>query len=201
MPTLESLLAFVLTTLLMEATPGPNMTYLALLSATHGRKAGLNAVAGIALGLLINGAVAALGAAVLIAEIPAAYQALRFGGAAYLVWIAVQMWRDGEADDESDSPSFRDGLITNLLNPKAAGFYIAVLPQFIASHAPAGPQIALLTVLYVMLATLVHLAIVFTGAQAAQFLQNPTYGMVARRVAAVSLVGVAVWFLWSTRQG
>ena len=88
--------AFALTSFLVELTPGPNMAYLALVAATEGRRPGYAAVAGVALGLAIVGLLAALGLATLIAASPLAYQALRWAGVAYLMWLAWEGWRGAE---------------------------------------------------------------------------------------------------------
>lgn len=137
-----SLLAFALASLLIEITPGPNLTYLAALTLTQGTRAGLAAVAGIALGLSVYGIAATLGIAALISQSPILYQVLRWAGVAYFLWLAWQTWA-GEAETSphrSDGrpdlgSAFRRGLITNLLNPKAAIFYVAVLPTFLVRDA------------------------------------------------------------------
>ena len=134
---LTQLAAFALTALLIELTPGPNMAWLALLAATEGRRLGFAAVAGVALGLSLIGLLAALGLSALLQSQPLAYQALRWAGVAYLLWIAWDTWRGASGDEHgagqgaSAAAQFRRGLITNLLNPKAAVFYIALLPTFI----------------------------------------------------------------------
>ena len=81
---------FLMTALMIELTPGPNMTYLAVVSLGEGKRAGLFAVAGVALGLLISGLVAALGLAAVISESPFLFQLLRWGGVFYLIWLAYQ---------------------------------------------------------------------------------------------------------------
>src|SRR5215475_8797853 len=140
---INPLLGFALTALIIEITPGPNMTYLAALSLSSGRRAGFAAVAGIAIGLMTYGIVAALGLAAVIDSSPLLYGILRWGGVAYLLWLAWDAWsseRETSADatdDPDDEPwiAFRRGLITNLLNPKAAVFYVALLPEFIRPGA------------------------------------------------------------------
>lgn len=89
-------LSFILTSLVIESTPGPNMAYLAVVSASKGRYAGLAATLGVALGLLIVGIVAALGMATLISHSPLAYQILRLGGVLYMLWLAWDGWQDTE---------------------------------------------------------------------------------------------------------
>ena len=84
----ETLLAFAATCLVIELAPGPNMAYLAVLSASKGRRAGFAATLGIALGLLIVGLAAALGLTAIIANSRWVYEALRWGGVFYLLWLA-----------------------------------------------------------------------------------------------------------------
>src|SRR5262245_26306480 len=110
------------------------MAYLAALSLSRGWRAGLAAVAGVALGLAAVGAAAALGLAAAIENSTLLYETLRWGGVAYLLWLAWDAWStadditpdDGAGEDVQIS-AFRRGLITNLLNPKAAVFYVAIL--------------------------------------------------------------------------
>ncbi len=89
--------AFLITCLLIEATPGPNMTYLAILSLNSGRQAGYAATAGVALGLLIIGLATAYGAAVVLSETPIIYQGLRWAGFLYLLWLAWDTWKTNTA--------------------------------------------------------------------------------------------------------
>src|ERR1700759_3514659 len=90
----NSLLAFALTAALIELTPGPNMGYLAVLAASAGRRAGLAATAGIAVGLLSAGIASSLGLAAIVAASSLIYELLRWGGAFYLLWLAWEGWRD-----------------------------------------------------------------------------------------------------------
>ncbi len=198
-------LAFLWTSLIIELTPGPNMTYLAVLSATEGRRAGINAVAGVATGLAIIGIAAAFGLAVLISESALLYATLRWAGVAYLLWLAYETWAgtDGHPSDTRTHTldgwkHFRSGLITNLLNPKAAVFYIAVLPMFVAPQRPVLPQTLALTFAYVAVATLVHAAIATLAAAARPILENDAKIETIRHIMAYSIVAVALWVVWST---
>jgi threonine/homoserine/homoserine lactone efflux protein len=93
---LLDLLGFALAVLLIELTPGPNMAWLAGLAATEGWRRGLAAVSGIALGLLANGILAALGLAALLQNAPQLWTGLRLAGAAMMAWLAVEAWRGAE---------------------------------------------------------------------------------------------------------
>lgn len=189
--------------LLIEATPGPNLAYLAALTMAEGRRAGLRAVAGVALGLSLIGAAAAFGLAEVLMRSPIAWHALRWAGVAYLLWLAWEGWHGGGETSPGtakgdDLRHFGRGLTTNLLNPKAALFYVALLPKFITADAPALPQAMALTALSVAVATMIHLAIVLLAAQAHSILNSPARARHVRRLLAVALVGVAVWFAAST---
>lgn len=196
---------FALASTLIELTPGPNMAWLAMVAATDGRRVGYAAVAGVALGLGLIGTAAAVGLAAAVAATPAIYEALRWGGVLYLLWLAWDGWRD--AGDEAangnngvtPAAAFRRGLLTNLLNPKAALFYVAALPGF---TDPAGPVLAetlILTAAYVAVATLIHAMIVTLAGSAHALLDNPDRSRLVRRVLSVALAFVALWFAWSSR--
>ena len=193
--------AFALTSVLIELTPGPNMAYFALIAATEGRRPGYAAVAGVALGLGIMGLAGVLGLAVVIQNQPLAYQALRWVGVAYLLWLAWNGWREaGEASEHAPPGStlalyFRRGLVTNLLNPKAAIFYVTVLPEFL-SEAGGVAEPLVLSAIYVAVATAIHAAIVTAAGAARAWLEEPARTRTVRRGLAVALAGVAVWVIW-----
>lgn len=197
--------AFILTATLIELTPGPNMAWLALVAATEGRRPGYAAVAGVALGLSLIGIAAAFGLAALIAATPALYQALRWGGVLYLFWLAWDGWRDADGGAGAGdggitlARAFRRGLVTNLLNPKAAVFYIAVLPGFTEPGAPVLGETLILTAAYVTVATLIHAGIVTLAGSANALLGDPRRSRVVRRVLSAALALVALWFFWSSR--
>ncbi|WP_246018222.1 LysE family translocator [Pelagibacterium montanilacus] len=202
-PSAGTIGAFFVTSIAVELTPGPNMAYLALLGLSHGRVAGLFAVAGVALGLAVIGGLAAVGMASLVAQTPALYQGIRWAGIAYLIWLGYESWRDANAPigarQLAGTPMgfFRRGLVTNLLNPKAAVFYIAVLPSFLAAEAPIG-AFGLLVLVYVGAATLVHALIVLGAGALEPFVTRSGHRRALGAVFGAMLVGVAVWLAWST---
>ncbi|MGD9837682.1 MAG: LysE family translocator [Afipia sp.] len=201
-----SLLAFALTCLVIEITPGPNMAYLAALSLSQGVRAGLAAVAGIALGLAVYGVAASLGLSAIIDNSRFLYEALRWGGVAYLLWLAWEAWAaerevSPDAVDGGINPwtAFRRGLITNLLNPKAAVFYVAVLPDFIQiGKGAVAAQTLMLSAIYVGIATAIHLTIVLLASRLQRVIATPAQRRTIRRVLAVLLAAIAVWFAFST---
>lgn len=197
--------SFLLTCLLIELTPGPNMSYLAAVSAVQGRAAGLSLVAGVALGLFIIGLVVAFGAAPWIMHNPPVYHALRFVGIGYLLWLAYESWRAAHHPPPTgggngfDARYFRRGFITNILNPKAILFYVTVFPGFIDPARSASWQFLLLLTLSVTMATAVHLAIALLATRLQPFLTDPARYRATQYAFAGLLCMVAVWFAWSTR--
>jgi threonine/homoserine/homoserine lactone efflux protein len=206
---INPLLAFALTALIIEITPGPNMTYLAALSLSSGMRTGFAAVAGIAIGLMTYGIVAALGLAAVIDSSPLLYGILRWGGVAYLLWLAWETWSSEretapDATDGSDGEpwiAFRRGLITNLLNPKAAVFYVAVLPEFIRPGAgPVMSQTLALSAVYVTIATAIHAGIVALAGSLQSTVAASNSRRMIRRLLALALVVIAIWFALTTGQ-
>jgi len=197
------MLGFLLTSLIVELTPGPNMGTLASLTLHVGRRGGLAVVAGIALGLAIVGVLAAFGLAALIADVPLAYQLLRWGGVLYMLYLAYDTWRDasgGDADFESDGSLFLRGLTINLLNPKAAVFYLAILPTFIdPARGSVLVQNLILVAIFVAVATTVHAGIVLLAVRLRPLLVSGAGERRFRRVLAGSMALIALWFAWETR--
>lgn len=140
MPDTANHLAFALVCLGMVLTPGPNMIYLISRSLSQGPKAGLISLGGVAVGFLFYVVSAAFGITALLLAVPFAYDALRFAGVLYLLWLAWQAVKPGGRspfqvrDLPKDGPRklFAMGLMTNLLNPKVAVLYLSLLPQFIS---------------------------------------------------------------------
>lgn len=201
---ITTLAAFALTSFLIELTPGPNMAYLAVLSIQRGALAGMAAVAGVALGLALLGALAALGVGELLSANRALYEGLRWAGIAYLLYLAWDSYRDARkplarhVDGQPAIAHFRRGLITNLLNPKAILFYLTVMPGFIDPALPPLGQTLLLGLTYVSVATLVHLVVVLAAGLAQPFLVGQASRARLGTVVALLLVAVAVWVGVST---
>lgn len=203
-----TLVAFAATCCVIELTPGPNMAYLAVLSTSKGRRAGLAATLGVALGLSLLGLAAAVGLTAIIAASRWLYEALRWGGSLYLLWLAWEGWRgedetsSGNADLKGHgSKFFVRGLVTNLLNPKAGLFYVAVLPTFVDEMSPLVGQAVTLSAIYVAVATAIHSAIVLLADAARPWLEDGRCNAIVRRTLSVMLVGIAIWLFVATRYG
>lgn len=196
------MLEFILAAILIELTPGPNMTWLAVLGAMQGRRAALAAVAGICVGLTIAAIVAGAGLTALFYQFPFLGDALRWAGTLYLLYLAWDAWRDAddhiEGADASSVQAFQKGLISNILNPKAYLFYAAMLPQFINSNSSASSQIAMLSAIYVVIATVIHATIAVASGGLADWLAKSPQAITVRKSLALALVATAAWFFYST---
>lgn len=140
MPDASTLALFAAASLALAVTPGPDMLLVASRSAAQGRAMGFMALAGITAGLYCHALAAALGLSGLFLAVPYAYDAVRYAGAAYLAYLAWQAFRAGDPPPRAPETvrrvaggqAFRQGLLTNLLNPKVALFALALFPQFVA---------------------------------------------------------------------
>jgi len=197
---LSALVSFALTSLVIEVTPGPNMTYLALVAATDGRRAGFAMVGGITLGLAIVGVVAAFGVAEAIQASDLLYATLRWAGVLFLLYLAWDGWRSSAVTEAAGEGGkhFILGLITNLLNPKAGVFYIAVLPTFMMPQQSPILQAMVLTTIYVGVGALVHSTIVMLAGTLEPVLNDPRRETIVRRALSILLALVALWFAWAT---
>ena len=202
MPSSSSLIAFALICLGMVLTPGPNMIYLVSRSICQGPAAGLVSLGGVALGFVFYMLMSALGITVLVMAVPFAYEALKFAGAAYLLWLAWQAVRPGGRspfqvrDLPKDSPRklFMMGLVTNLLNPKAAVLYLSLLPQFVD---PALGSVLLQSVVLgasqIAISVTVNAMIALMAGSIALFLAGRPFWMVVQRwLMGTVLAGLAV---------
>ncbi len=193
--------AFLITSILIELTPGPNMGYLAIVALTQGRRAGFAVVAGVFLGLSIIGAAAAYGVATLVQASPLIYDGLRYAGIAFLLYLAWEGWRGGGAEEDGTQglmPLFLRGLTNNILNPKAAVFYVAVLPEFVDTAQPVLAQTIMLTITYVLVATVIHGLIVALAGSLRPWLAGGEKEVFVRRSLSVALACFAIWFAVTT---
>lgn len=134
---------FILTGILLNITPGNDTIFILSRSMAQGKKAGFMSVLGIATGSLIHTTLAAFGLSMIIAKSILVFSIIKYAGAAYLLYIGYQMLTDKTSLNTDTSFSeksislkkiYRDGVITNVLNPKVALFFISFLPQFIDSN-------------------------------------------------------------------
>ncbi len=202
MPELSNLAAFALIALGMVLTPGPNMIYLISRSLSQGPMAGLVSLGGVALGFVFYIICAAFGITALVLAVPYAYDALRFGGALYLLWLAWQAVRPGgrspfqvrQLPKDSARKLFMMGLMTNLLNPKVAVMYLSLLPQFISpEHGSVLTQLLALGGVQITISVTFNAIIaVMAGSIAAFLAGRPLWLVVQRWLMGTVLAGLAL---------
>jgi threonine/homoserine/homoserine lactone efflux protein len=210
MPHTTALLGFALISLGLVLTPGPNMIYLISRSITQGPAAGIVSLGGVALGFLFYMLCAAFGITALLFAVPYAYDALRFAGAAYLLWLAWQAVKPGGRSPFQvkklaiDSPRklFVMGFVTNLLNPKIAMLYIALLPQFIDPSAGSVlTQSLLLGTIQTVISVSVNAMIALAAGTIALFLsRRPSWMLVQRYLMGTVLASLAVRLAFEARR-
>lgn len=150
------LLAFIPAGLALNLTPGADMMFTLAQGLRGGPKAGMAANAGIAAGGLIQTLIAGLGLGALVAAHPMAFDAIRWAGVAYLLYLALQMLRSGPLTTGPAAQArplprvFLDGMLVNLLNPKVILFILAFLPQFVDPARPVLPQFIVLGLVFAL---------------------------------------------------
>ena len=200
MPDLNSLLLFLAAGIALNLTPGPDMLYVAARGASEGRAAGIVSALGIGAGTLVHITLVALGLAALLAAVPLAYTVVRVGGAIYLIYLGVRAIRSRTAlAIERIAPAslaviFRQGVITNVLNPIVALFFLAFLPQFV-DPARGNPalQVVALGLLFDTTGTLVNLGVALGSSRAAARLRASTRaGTILQRATGALFIGLGL---------
>jgi threonine/homoserine/homoserine lactone efflux protein len=196
------LLMFAGAALLMVLTPGPNMIYLISRSICQGRRAGVVSLFGVVAGFLVHMFAAAVGCTALFMRIPLAYEALKWAGAAYLLYLAWQAVKPGarspfEARDLPVDPPRKlllMGFFTNLLNPKIAMFYLSIFPQFVSpEHGSVFAQSIALGLTQICVSFSVNLCIALSAASlAAWFARSPRWLAAQRYLMGSVLAGLAI---------
>lgn len=206
----QSLWLFVLACLLLAITPGPNLLYLVSRTLCQGRRAGIVSLAGTSFGFVFHVFAAALGLSAIFLTVPLLYDAMRYIGAAYLLWLAWDALRPGGRALFSprtlppDPPVrlFRMGVLTSVLNPKVAMFYLALFPQFIdATRGSVLLQGLMLGFLQIAINTLGDLCFVLAaGAITGWLARRPLWAALQRWVLGVVLAGIALRLAVDTRK-
>ncbi len=195
------LAGFALAVLLIELTPGPNMAWLVTLTLSEGRRAGLGAIAGVALGLAATAALSVLAASVILAQGPVLTRAVSVLAAAMMAWMAWEAWRDAGESSTTAKPRSSsgrhalEGFAINLINPKSALFLITVMPQFVAGGRPTFTQGLTLASVSVAIATAIHLSLVLLAEHARAALMAEARARMVRRALALVMLMVGAWFL------
>lgn len=205
MEILSALIAFSIAAGLLTVTPGLDTALVLRTAAVEGGRQAMLAGGGVVAGCLVWGLAASLGLGALLAVSETAYAALRFAGAAYLLWLGAGMlraaFRPGEAGPELSSapPSeengrhwFWRGLATNLLNPKVGAFYVSFLPQFMVAGVSVVGFSMLLAGLHAAMGLLWFAALTLATRPIGQWLRRPSVTRTLDGVTGAVLIGFGV---------
>jgi threonine/homoserine/homoserine lactone efflux protein len=211
MPSATNLALFAMASVLLALTPGPNLLYLVSRTLCQGRSAGIVSLAGTTTGFLFYALSAALGLSAVFIAIPVLFDAVRWAGAAYLLWLAwdaVRARGGGGLFARRDLPSvqpavlFRTGVLTSVLNPKVALFYVALFPQFVdPSRGSVLAQSLVLAAVQIGIGAGSDLLFVLAAARAARWLaERPRWLKVQRWVLGGVFAGIALKLALDTRK-
>lgn len=198
-----TLWSFALVVGLLTLTPGLDTALVLRTAALGRRRRAWGVVLGIQTGILVWGALTSLGVTALLTASQVAYEILRWAGAVYLLWMGARMlidaWRGIRADGADEAPAlkeaetlyegWRQGALTNLLNPKVGVFYVAVLPQFIPAGAPHFATGLLLTCVHILLGLLWSMALIAFAQALRGWLQRPAARRALDRVTGTVIAG------------
>jgi threonine/homoserine/homoserine lactone efflux protein len=194
--------------LALTVTPGPDMLLIASRSVSQGRAAGFASLAGIQAGTYCHAMAAAFGLSQLFLAVPMAYDAVRFTGAAYLLYLAWKTFRsDGTVVSPATSKSrypigkiFRQGLLTNLLNPKVALFVLALFPQFVRPQDGAvAVQILLLATVLNVIGFAVNGAVILSASKLSRRLKARRSSRLPQYLLSSVFAGLAVRLAFASR--
>lgn len=203
----SDLLIFTIAALTLNLTPGNDMMFVLGQSIKGGTRAGIAASFGIATGLLVHLALVAAGVAVILAEHPAIFDAIRYAGAAYLVWMAIKILRqpfvgfDGKAAQRDSFAAWRDGVLVNVFNPKIVIFMFALLPPFIRpENGMPLVQLFILGMVFNVGGTLINFAVaIFSGRLAKLLAGNANAARWFARASAALFLILAMRIAFSRR--
>jgi len=185
--------------LALNLTPGPDMLYVIARSTAEGRRAGVVSALGIATGTLVHITLVAVGLAGVLRTIPLAFTVVKYTGAAYLIYLGVRALMSGHEVSRATSlpPArlavlYRQGIVTNVLNPKVALFFLALLPQFVdPARGPVVYQIVLLGMLFNTSGTIVNCAVAAGAGALSGWARERSRGVTAlRRATGVLFIGI-----------
>lgn len=196
-----SLILFLTASLALIATPGQDNIYILTRGVAQGRKAALVSAWGVCCGLVVHTTLAAAGLSALLAQSAVAFAVVKYAGAAYLIYLGVRMLLSRESFEISQEGArgvrlkkvFWQGVLSNVLNPKVALFFLAFLPQFVSPAANATSQLLLLGAAFGLVAlVLLSLLAIFSGILGEWLRNRPGFAGVLRWFAGGVLIGLGI---------
>jgi threonine/homoserine/homoserine lactone efflux protein len=197
---LDHWLAFAAASAVLLAIPGPTVLLVVSYALGQGRRSGWATVAGVALGDFTAMTASMLGLGVLLATSAALFTALRWVGAAYLIWLGIKLWRapiaiaaEGEVAEAAGVRMFVHAYAVTALNPKSIVFFVAFLPQFFIASAPVVPQMVVFEATFLVLATLNATGYALLASAARRAVRRPEVQRRVNRVGGSMLIGAGLF--------
>lgn len=180
MISMETLALFCAAAFALIITPGPNQIYIIARSTSQGRRTGFLSVLGVESGTLVHVVAASLGLSALLASSALAFSLVKYAGAAYLIYLGIRTWRSHADTSEQTAPEpasgarvFAQGMLTNVLNPKVALFFLAFLPQFVnVSRGHVAEQMLILGIVFTVMGLGVDLVVALLASSAGDWLRR-----------------------------
>lgn len=203
---IENYLGFIIAGILLNLTPGADTMYILTRSITQGRRAGIYSVLGISTGVLIHTTFAAFGLSIVLAKSAFAFNMIKYVGVAYLVYLGIKMIveKNNLFDNKNQKIEttdlfkiYRQGLLTNVLNPKIALFFLSLLPQFINPHYAIGSiPFLILGVTFLITGTTWCLILAFSASLISQTLRNnDKVGKIMQKISGFIFIGLGIKIL------
>ena len=205
---IENYLGFIVAGLVLNITPGADSIYIMTRSIAQGKRAGIYSVLGVSTGGLVHTIFASVGLSVILAKSATAFMIVKYLGVAYLVYLGVRMLIEKNNLFENESQQFdhlnlgkiyRQGLITNILNPKVALFFLAFLPQFIEPGSTNGAlPFLLLGATFMTTGTLWCLFLAYASSLVTKTLRNnDKIGKIMQKVSGGIFIGLGLKLFFS----
>ena len=195
---------FLVATITLALIPGPDMVYVLARSVGQGRKAGIVSALGVSVGILVHTSAAALGLSALLMSSAFAYTAVKYLGAVYLIYLGVRIVLSKDTGSLSTLQQaslkriFSQGVLTNVLNPKIALFFLAFLPQFVdVSSGQVAWQILTLGIIFNVIGTLWHIALASLAGSAGSWLRKrPSFSYIQKWFTGSILIALGIRVAW-----
>lgn len=205
----EVLYAFIVATLALSISPGPDNIYVLMQSIVNGKKYGLATVVGLMTGCLVHTTLVAFGVSVIIKQSEVLFFGIKLAGALYLFFLAYKVWRSNAAiqfseknvEKKSISQLFRQGFIMNVLNPKVSIFFLAFFPGFLFSNELSNViQFYVLGLLFILVSFIVFGGIAVMAGYISDYVKgNDKVGVFLKWMQIVVFIGIGVFILFSKK--
>ena len=197
--------AFLLITIVLFLTPGPIVTLIIATAARSGTRAALLTVAGASTGNAVLLALIAFGLGWVLRTSAELFEIMRWAGAAYLIWLGIQAWRNARVATAIAPPAAhvhaRRGFLVAMTNPKTIAFFTAFLPQFVDPTLPVAHQLVVMCVCSVTLGAVLDCGWAVVAGYGRSVFVKPQHNRLLGRLSALALIGGGVWLSLARRPG